>query len=164
MKTGTGKVELLKKWTEEIAAFREELADIAVKDYPLADVVGAQADTAALLQAAKEFQTEVQKMFDLLRRHKVPEALEAAGMEKATIKGVGTVYLASDIRTKIKDNEVLIDALEAAGMGDLVRQTVHPSTLKATIKEMLLDGEDIDKLLNGAIEVDAFTEARIRKN
>lgn len=146
--------------------FEKNAIEEANNQWGLAELVNLQAAANNALSAIKEVQTEAQKIFDHLRYRLVPNALEDAGMERASVKGVGTVYLADDLRTQIKDMEAVAEVLRKHGMGELVRETVHGQTLKALVKEFMQEGKEQELLdeLQKVVNVQPFTVARIRKN
>ncbi len=94
------------------------------------------------LEEAKAIATEIQKEFDHLRQVIIPEEMDAAGISSANFPGIGRLTLTADLFAGI-----LPDQQQAAyqwlidnGHPDLIKEYVHPSTLKAFIKEQIEEG------------------------
>lgn len=165
--------EQLKQIVEEAKALEYKLQLILERnlveelnnEWSLSELAKMQAAAKEALDSLKEAQTEAQKVFDHLRYRLVPNALEEAGMERASVRGVGTVYIADDIRTQIKDMESTADVLRKHGLGDLVREAVNSQTLKALIKEFMQEGKEQALLeeLQEVVNITPFSVARIRK-
>jgi hypothetical protein len=95
------------------------------------------------LDDAKEAASGFQQMWDHLRIQLIPEKMEDSGLENARISGVGTLTLATDAWVSTKNSQELFKWLEDHEHGDLITETVNPSTLKAFLKEQVRNGEDI---------------------
>jgi hypothetical protein len=65
------------------------------------------------------------------------EYMELNGLQKFTVKGVGTCYIAGDIYPQVKDVEKMHAWLKDNGFGDMIKPTVNHNTLKAFCKEQL---------------------------
>lgn len=65
--------------------------------------------------------------------------MEDAGVEKQTIKGLGTIYLGSDFYASVlkEDRPKLYDWMREHGHGDIVQDYVFPQTLTAFMREQL---------------------------
>jgi len=118
------------------------------------------------VQMAKdETETELKKLnkhFDFLRITKVPQMMEDEGIRNLNVEGVGRVSLTADMHVSIKDGqkESFYEWLRDNGRSDLIQPNVNPSTLKATVKNMVKEGEVVpEEMLN----VSPFTRASITK-
>jgi hypothetical protein len=118
------------------------------------------------VQMAKdEAETELKKLnkhFDFLRITKVPQMMEDEGIRNLNVEGVGRVSLTADMHVSIKDGqkESFYEWLRDNGRSDLIQPNVNPSTLKATVKNMVKEGEVVpEEMLN----VSPFTRASITK-
>jgi hypothetical protein len=103
------------------------------------------------------------KVFDFLRITKVPQMMEDEGIRNLNVEGVGRVSLTADMHVSIKDGlkESFYEWLRDNGRSDLIQPNVNPSTLKATVKNMVKEGEVVpEELLN----VSPFTRASITKS
>jgi hypothetical protein len=103
------------------------------------------------------------KHFDFLRITKVPQMMEDQGIRNLNVEGVGRVSLTADMHVSIKEGhrELFYEWLRDNGRGDLIQPNINPSTLKATVKNMVREGEVVpDELLN----VSPFTRASITKS
>lgn len=103
------------------------------------------------------------KHFDFLRITKIPQVMEDEGIKNMNVEGVGRVSLTADMHVSVKAEmkEAFYLWLRDNGREDLIQPTVNSSTLKATVKNMVKQGEEIpDDLLN----VSPFTRASITKS
>lgn len=103
------------------------------------------------------------KHFDFLRITKIPQVMEDEGIKNMNVEGVGRVSLTADMHVSVKEGlkEAFYLWLRDNGREDLIQPTVNSSTLKATVKTMVKNGEEIpDDLLN----VSPFTRASITKS
>jgi len=103
------------------------------------------------------------KHFDFLRITKIPQMMEDEGIRNLNVEGVGRVSLTADMHVSIKDGskELFYTWLRDNGRGDLIQPNINPSTLKATVKNMVREGEVVpEELLN----VSPFTRASITKS
>lgn len=119
------------------------------------------------IQSAKESAEEVvkalNKKFDFLRITKIPQVMEDEGIQRLSVDGVGRVSLTADMHVSVKEGQkdAFYDWLRDNGREDLIQPTVNSSTLKATVKNMVKQGEEFpDQLLN----VNPFTRASITKS
>ena len=104
----------------------------------------------------------VNKEFDFLRIIKIPGQMEDEGIDRITVNGVGRVSLTADMHVSVKAEKKaeFFDWLRDNGRGDLLQENINPSTLKATVKGLVKNGEEIpEDLLN----VSPFTRASITK-
>lgn len=105
---------------------------------------------------------DLNKHFDFLRITKIPAQMEEDGIDRINVTGVGRVSLTADMHVSIKAEKKsdFYQWLRDNGRSDLIAETVNPSTLKATVKNMVKTGEAYpDELLN----VSPFTRASITK-
>ena len=105
----------------------------------------------------------VNKEFDFLRITKIPGQMEDEGIDRITVNGVGRVSLTADMHVSVKAEKKaeFFDWLRDNGRGDLLQENINPSTLKATVKGLVKNGEEIpEDLLN----VSPFTRASITKS
>jgi hypothetical protein len=105
---------------------------------------------------------KLNKHFDFLRITKVPQMMEDEGIRNLNVEGVGRVSLTADMHVSIKDGqkESFYEWLRDNGRADLIQPNVNPSTLKATVKNMVKEGEVVpEEMLN----VSPFTRASITK-
>lgn len=118
------------------------------------------------LQARKDEMDEEWKLIgaelDDLRLKQIPEAMAEAEIRNLTVEGVGRVQLALDCYASILPEKKLeaYEWLEENGYGAIVQPYAQPSTLKATIKQALKDGQEWPDEL---FKVQPFTRASIVK-
>lgn len=91
----------------------------------------------------KAEESHLQKKFDHLRKHRIPEMMENMGIQNVKLEGVGRVSLRAEIYAGIVDKDLAYAWLEEHGHGDLIKPTVNASTLKAFLKEQMREGESL---------------------
>lgn len=106
---------------------------------------------------------DAQKEFDYVRKVAIPNKLEEMGIDSVKVTGVGRVSTRVDLYAGVKPGmqEEAYKWLEENGHGDLIKDFVHYSTLKAFLKEQLGDGEEIPENLFTA---EPFTMATVTKS
>jgi len=71
-----------------------------------------------------------------------------------------SIYV-SDVASR---REELYSTLRDNGYGSLIKETVHPQTLKAFVKELMAEnGDEVPEWLNGLVTVYEEQEVRIKK-
>ena len=82
---------------------------------------------------------------ETLQRKWMPDKMEELGIESVRLDGIGTISLRYDAHctTPAKNKHLLMEWLEAHGHADLINETVNGSTLKAFMKEQMLEGNPI---------------------
>lgn len=114
-------------------------------------------------EAVEEQLKLINKEFDFLRITKIPAKMEEEGVDRITATGIGRVSLTADMHVSIKadQKERFFEWLGDNGRGDLITANVNPSTLKAAVKKMFRDGEQVpEDMLN----VSPFTRASITRS
>lgn len=106
---------------------------------------------------------EINKVFDFLRITKIPAKMDEDGIARLAVNGVGRVSLTADMHVSIKAEHKVdfYQWLADNGRGDLVQASVNPSTLKATVKSMFKNGEEIPETF---LNVSPFTRASITRS
>lgn len=99
--------------------------------------------------------------YDNLSKTILPQIMDDMEQDKVSIKGVGTVYLQAEVQASIPsvESEAAIAWLKKNGHGDIVKETVHPGTLKAWTKEQISTGGK----LAPQIKVHQFMKAILRR-
>ena len=92
---------------------------------------------------------------------RVVAGMELANVTKLTVEGIGTVYGANSLYPQVKDAEAMMQWLKDNHFEALVRETVHPQTLKAWVKDRMEGGEDMPP--ETVLSVFVQRDARIRK-
>jgi len=110
----------------------------------------------------KEQLKELNKAYDKMRLEEIPNLMDDEGIEKVSVEGVGTLYLTSDVYASIPapSRDGAFEWLRDHGYGDLVKETVNSSTLKAFVKGVFERGENLPEEM---FKVTPFTRASIRK-
>lgn len=128
----------------------------------LVQLITAMHEWASAKESTEAMLKNINKEYDFLRITKIPAKMEEDGVDRMTVTGVGRVSLTADMHVSIKADQKLrfYEWLRDNGRGDLLQESVNPSTLKAAIKNMYKSGEEIpEDLLN----VSPFTRASITK-
>lgn len=103
----------------------------------------------------------INAQYDELSKQIVPKIMEDNEQDKVTIKDIGTVYLQAEIQVSIKSgDDVSIAWFKKNGHGDIVKETVHPGTLKSWTKEQLENGGKLPPDL----KVHQFMKAVLRRS
>lgn len=105
----------------------------------------------AQLDKKEEEAKELRKEWDNIRKVQIPDKMAEAGVESVRLKGIGTISLRADAYCSVRGGmlEELQQWLVEQGAGELIKETVNSSTLKAFIKERFEQGEEIpDELVN----------------
>lgn len=115
-----------------------------------------------LKEACDLLAKEAGRVYDYLRLAAVPNRFEEEGISNMKVEGVGRVQLAGDLYAGIVRGreEEAFEWLDDNGRGDLVKRTVNSSSIKAVLKKMLADGEELPE---GLFKVEPFTRASIVK-
>jgi hypothetical protein len=88
--------------------------------------------------------------------------MEEDGVDRINVTGIGRVSLTADMHVSVKADlkSEFFTWLRDTGRGDLLQENINPSTLKAAVKKMFREGEEVpDTLLN----VSPFTRASITR-
>jgi autotransporter translocation and assembly factor TamB len=102
----------------------------------------------------------INAFYDTLRIELIPTRMETDGVEKITLAGIGRISLTGDVNTRIIDKPGFFDWLRVNKLGDLVQETVMPSTLKAFIRRRAKDGKELP---TDFVSIKPFTRASITK-
>lgn len=105
--------------------------------------------------------------YDEIRSVQLPEAMAQAGLVnesgqgKFSLSDGSTIYLRSDVRAHVRkaDEGLFHNWLRSNGHGDLIKETVHPQTLKAFIREQIENGASVPDFVSQYHE----TTAAIRR-
>lgn len=103
-----------------------------------------------------------QAEWNALRLHLIPAMMEDQGIENLTVEDLGRLGLTADLYVSIKSGkkEEFFTWLNKHKLGDLIQDSVNPSTLKSFVKGRMDAGKEIPgDLLN----VTPFTRASITK-
>ena len=135
---------------ELIGSTETESWDSEVTDNELATV-------SSLAQKQLALAKEVSSIEDLLKAKKeelrltqeqeLPDAMSAAGLTQITLSSGEKISINEFYSAYISKANHIVDetvlALKSRGLAPEVKQSIHPSTLKAFVKEQLTTGNDI---------------------
>lgn len=126
------------------------------------ELVAAMADYGQQKDDLKDQLKGVNAEYDFLRLKAVPDAFERDNIENLKVAGIGRVSLTGDMYVSIvkSKTEEFFQWLRDKGSGSLIKETVAPSTLKASMKAWMKKGEAPTDLL---VKVTPFTRASITK-
>ena len=107
-----------------------------------ADLTRRMSELAERIDLLEQSKKEHQKEYDAIRKRYLPDAMADEGIENIRLEGVGAVSVRSDVYVTIpaESRDVAYDWLRGTGHGGIIKETVHSSTLRATVKEMLRKG------------------------
>jgi hypothetical protein len=128
----------------------------------LVDLVHAMSTMQSRKEVLEDQLKIVNKEFDFLRITKIPTKMEEDGVDRINVTGIGRVSLTADMHVSVKADQKaeFFVWLRDNGRGDLLQENINPSTLKAAVKKMFREGEEVpDTLLN----VSPFTRASITR-
>ena len=101
------------------------------------------------------------KKYNSIRLKQIPDLMSEEGIRTVTFDGIGRVQLAADLYVSIVGNkEETYDWMKDNGYDGVVVEYVHPSTLKAIIKEGLKAGREFPE---DKFKISPFTRASIVK-
>jgi len=159
------RVEQYREIQEQLSGVVKDLETAGIKGLKLDELSLAElgkyfGDIKALADKAKGVSTALAKEYDFLRFTAVPDKMQEAGLEQAKIENVGRLQLDDDIRASIvgDSKEDAFQWLDDTGHGDLVQPGVHAGSLKALLRTMMKEGEEIPEEL---FNISAFTRAKL---
>lgn len=129
-------------------------------------------DLMQVIHEMKEIQNEkdaldkelsaLNKRYDYIRLNVIPNRFDDLGVTNMSVEGIGRVALTSDIYASIKSDKKhdAYQWLSDTGHGDVIQPSINPSTLKAMIKAIMKNGEEIPEEF---FNVTPFTRASITK-
>lgn len=128
------------------------LKDMAVRFVELKNEISAHEGTVSMLR----------REFDLLRKCAIPDKMDEAGITNVKFDGIGRVQVAADMYVSIPSGhqDDAYEWLRQNDSGDLIKDYVHPSTLKAFVKECIKKGI---VLPDDSFKVVPFTRASVVK-
>ena len=129
----------------------------------LVELVHAMATLQNRKEATEDQLKLINKEYDFLRITKIPATMDDDGVDRINVTGVGRVSLTADMHVSVKADQksAFHDWLRDNGRGDLLQENINPSTLKAAVKGMFKNGEEIPETL---LNVSPFTRASITKS
>lgn len=109
-------------------------------------------------KALKDEESKVTEAIDTLQE-KFVEAMSLYKLQNFKIKELGQFYVHASIFPKVNDQEKLFKDLREKGAGDIIKETVFSSTLRAYTKECIENNNEIPK----GIDIHTKTTVRVRK-
>ncbi len=91
----------------------------------------------------KEKTSEIWHEHDYLRMIAIPKMLESMNISSCAVKGVGKVGVRQDASCRTRNADALAEWLQSHDHGDIIKSAVNGSTLKALMKELLREGEEL---------------------
>jgi len=138
--------------------YRKEIEKLS-----LSDTIKEIAKIKAQLEKYKAIKVSYQKKFNLLAEAILVNKMEDEDISNMTVEGVGRVNLTTQIYASIKaaNRAEAYQWLKDNGHGDVIINTVNASTLKALVKELTMNGEEISDLITHTIVTKAaFTRVK----
>ena len=97
--------------------------------------------------------------YDQLRLFDIPNTMAETNDMRSINGDWGRCTLTSDMHVKVEDKQGLHRWLEESGNGSLIVPTVNAQTLKAFVKEQIVNGNELPSILT----VSPFTRAVLYK-
>lgn len=120
-----------------------------------------------LVSRKRELEAELRALQDEINGLEpvLVEQMLEAGVQHLRLNGQ-TVYLQQEIWASPVDGDYdrLCDALERAGLGDMVVRRVHNNTLSAWVRELRKVGEEMPEEVKPYIKVSETYRLRVRKS
>lgn len=147
------------RWSEEPW---QDVND-ATEGRSLSDVAQLMHTVRLALDSVDSQKKILQKAFDQLRLKVIPDMMDEQNITSVKIAGLGRLGLTADMHVStVKEKKLeMFDWLRDTGRGDSIQETVNASTLKAMVKQMIREGEEIP---DGLLNVNPFTRASITKS
>lgn len=138
----------------------EDVRDLS-KNLDLAQVAELMHRAGEVLDELSEKKSVAQRVWDNLRLTVIPETMDALQLKSANVDGVGRVTLTADayVACPAAMQDALKGWLTDNGFGDLIKETVNSSTLKAWAVRRYKNGEELPDF----VKVTPFTRAAITK-
>ena len=139
-----------------VNAFRDQYKDVL-----LIDCCRALAEVKRKKEELDEQLKAVNAEFDVLRIDVIPQKMEDEGVSSPfNVKGVGSVRITADLRTRTTNEAEFFKWLRDNKMGDLIKETIAPSTLKAWAKNRIVSGKVYPEEL---LKIETFSRASITR-
>lgn len=87
---------------------------------------------------------ELKRQLEEITQFILPEKMDAEGISTVNVKGYGRITVTQQMRANVPADKapLLRQWLRENGYGELIGETVNPSTLKAWVKERIVECED----------------------
>lgn len=107
-------------------------------------------ELSAEINTLKSRTSELQKEYDDIRKRKLPELLANERVEGMKLEGIGTLSMRADlyVHCPASQRAALVEWCDENDVGDLAARTVNPQTLKAFVKERMMDGKELPEMLS----------------
>lgn len=128
----------------------------------LSDMARELSDLRETKEGLEEQLKETNKRIKVLTEKDIPEAMDDRDIDKFSVQGVGTIYTQAEVYANVKkdDRPAFYEWLRESGHGEVVVDYVHPSTLKAFVKERLENGEEFPDFVGATV----ISTARLRRS
>jgi hypothetical protein len=129
--------------------FLDEFSYESLDELEITELAALQNRLKQDIEALKLAESSLGKYYDIIRKHKLPELMFAQDVKGIVVSGVGRVSLVDDVYASIKSNQQseAFQWLDDHGHKNLIRETLHPSSLKALMKSKIKEGEEVPEEL-----------------
>ena len=140
----------------------KELNDY-LRDLPVSAVADIYKTVSIMKATADDEAASLGKLWDNMRKRVLPEMMSDMGVSSLRLTGIGMLSLATDAYCSVRAGrkEDLLEWLEDNGHGELKTVTVNSSTLKAFIKEQMMEGGDVPP--DDIVSFEPYTYAKLTK-
>lgn len=106
---------------------------------------------------------DLNKELEFLAKVAIPEKFTDEGLKNLNLEGIGRISLRADIYASIKagQKDAAYTWISDIGAGDLIQDSIPPSTLKAFLKNRLKAGEEYPEDL---FNVTAYQQATLTQS
>jgi hypothetical protein len=113
----------------------------------LVELAKLQNDTKQKIDDIKGAVTLLTSFYELLRKHHVPNAMEAQGIKNISIDGVGQIVNSKAYYVSIESDrqEDAYNWLRDNGHGLLIKETVNNNSLRALLTDYINNGGEINE-------------------
>jgi hypothetical protein len=110
----------------------------------LAELGRAMEEVRATLDEVTECKSALEKEYDFIRSVKIPPAMEASGFTSFRLDSGKGIRVQDEVFVSVPaaDFDDFKNWLIEAGEAGIIKETVHPSTLKSFITKRIKDGKE----------------------
>lgn len=145
---------------ENLGIFLNEFTYEKLDELDITELAALQNKMKQDLESVKLIESTLGRYHDIIRKTKLPDLMSENGINGISVAGVGRVSLIDDMYASIRTSNQAsaFEWLSDHGHKALIKETVHPSSLKALMKSKLKGGEEIPEEL---FSVTPYTYSKI---
>lgn len=140
--------------------FNYDMAVAECTGHNAVDLAFALKSMQDLNDRAKAVKSAIGQVYDHLRIQALPAQMEAEGKEGMKVTGLGRVTLTGDMHVSVANKSEAKEWLTEIGEEELITETVNASSLKALLRRMMRNGQEVPEDL---FRITLFTRATVTK-